>query len=94
MSVGRADANGAGSVSPPVSAPATTDSAARSNGTPKAGLADGANTTWSTARKSIQVAEVPKRPASLDFKAIDKAVDDVEPPICRCQQKLHKREKR
>jgi hypothetical protein len=77
MSVGRADANGAGSVSPPVPAPTTSDTAADAKGMPKAGLADGANTTWSTARKSVQVAEAPKRSAALDFKAIDKAVDNL-----------------
>src|SRR6185369_6686703 len=77
MSVGRADANGAGSVSPPVPAPAPEDSAASGKGMPKAGLADGANTTWSTARKPVQVAEVSKRPASFDFKAIDVALDDL-----------------
>src|SRR6478609_1815624 len=76
MSVGRADANGSGSVSPPVPA-STTDSAASGKGMPKAGLADGANTTWSTARKPVQVAEVSKRAASLDFKAIDVALDDL-----------------
>ena len=77
MSVGRADANGAGSVSPPVPAPTTSDTAADAKGMPKAGLADGANTTWSTARKPVQVAEVSKRPASFDFKAIDVALDDL-----------------
>ena len=45
---------------------------------PKAGLADGANTTWSTARKPVQVAEAPKRSRSLDFKAIDEAVEIVQ----------------
>ncbi len=64
--------------SPPVTASATADSAASSKGMPKAGLADGANTTWSTARKPVQVAEAPKRSAALDFKAIDKAVDDLQ----------------
>ena len=78
MSVGRADANGAGSVSPPVSAPTTTDSAISNKGMPKAGLADGANTTWSTARKPIQVAEASKRSGSLDFKRIDGAIEDVQ----------------
>jgi hypothetical protein len=75
MSVGRADANGAGSVSPPVPAPATTDGATPAKGKPKAGLADGANTTWSTARKDVSKAS--KSPASLDFKAIDKALVDL-----------------
>ena len=73
MSVGRADANGAGSVSPPVSAPTTTDSATDAKGMPKAGLANGASTTWSIAPKSVQVAEAPKRSGSLD-----EAVEDVQ----------------
>jgi len=55
----------------PASAPE--DSAASSKAMPKAGLADGANTTWSTARKSVQVAEAPKRSGP-----VDEAVEDVQ----------------
>jgi hypothetical protein len=77
MSVSKADANGAGSVSPPVPAPATTDRVARGKGTSGAGHANGANTTWSTARKQVQVAEASKRSGSLNFKAIDAALDDL-----------------
>ena len=76
MSVGKADANGAGSVTPP--APATTDDAAPGKGTPGAGLANGANTTWSTARRQVQVAEASKRSGSLNFKAIDNAFNDLQ----------------
>jgi hypothetical protein len=76
MSVGKADANGAGSVTPP--APATTDDAAPGKGTPGAGLANGANTTWSTARRQVQVAEASKRSGSLNFKAIDNALNDLQ----------------
>ena len=78
MSVSKADANGAGSIGSPVSAATTTDSAAPAEGMPKPGLANGANTTWSTARKHVQVAEVPKRSASLDFKRIGQRLDELE----------------
>jgi hypothetical protein len=80
MSVSRADANGAGSGSSPVSAPTTTDSAASTNGKPPTpGLADGPNTTWSQARKGhVQVAEASARRASLDLKGINEALDDLE----------------
>lgn len=74
MSVGRADAN---VVRPPVPA-STTEGAVSSKEMAKAGLADGAPTTWSIAPKSVQVAEAPKRRASLDFKRIDGAVDDLQ----------------
>jgi hypothetical protein len=80
MSVSRADANGAGSGSSPVSAPTTTDSAASTNGKPPTpGLADGPNTTWSQARKEhVRVAEASARAVSLDLKGINEALDDLE----------------
>ena len=69
MSVGRADAN---VVRPPVPA-STTEGAVSSKEMAKAGLADGAPTTWSIAPKSVQVAEAPKRSGSLA-----EAVEDVQ----------------
>ncbi len=76
MSVSKTDANGAGSVGSPVSAPTTTDSAAPAEGMPKPGLANGSNTTWS--RKVVQVAESSRRPGSLDFKRIGQRLDELE----------------
>jgi hypothetical protein len=75
MTVARADANGAGSGISPASAPTTTDSAASTKG----GLADGPNVTWSKARKEhVRVADASARPASLNLKRINEALDEVE----------------
>ena len=78
MSVSRADANGAGSGSSAVAAPTTTDRAAPGKAAPKPGLADGPNTTWSTARKGqVQVAEGSARRGSIDFTKINVALNEV-----------------
>jgi hypothetical protein len=72
MAVARTDANGAGSGTSPVSAPTKTDSAASTTG----GLAHGPNTTWR--KEPVRVADASARSASLNFKLIKEALDEVE----------------
>jgi hypothetical protein len=72
MAVARTDANGAGSGTSPVSVPTKTDSAASTTG----GLAHGPNTTWR--KEPVRVADASARSASLNFKLIKEALDEVE----------------